>query len=192
MTKKLNIFSGCTEYGSEVQAFKDRNHNVVTLGMYGDVDIKKDIRDVHFYHCIGYYDFMTFHPPCTEFSIANWRLGKCKDRTPDMSIVNACFRIVQEAKPKYWMIENPQGCLRHFIGRPQYSIKYGDYGHYCQKPTDLWGVLPWFSSYCNNTVPLSVHNISAHSEGPSDPAKRAMLPYGLSKVLCNAIEDDLL
>ena len=189
MTTKLNIFSGCTEYGSEVQAFKDRGHNVTTLGMCGDVDIKQDIRDVHFYHANGYYDFMTFHPPCTEFTKANWRLGKCKDRTPDMSIVKACFRIVQEAKPTFWMIENPQGCLRHFIGRPQYCIKYGNYGHYSQKPTDLWGVLPWFGSYQNNNVKKYTGNLSAHSFGPRSPSKRSLVPYGLSMVICKSIED---
>lgn len=187
--KKLNVFSGCTEYGSEVQAFKDRGHDVTTLGLCGDVDIIKDIRD---YHTTEHYDFMTFHPPCTEFSKANWRLGKCKDRTPDMSIVEACFRIVQEAKPKYWMIENPQGCLRHFIGRPQYCIKYGDYGHYCQKPTDLWGVLPWFGSYLKNNVQKYTGNLSAHSFGPRSPAKRALVPYSLSMVLCKAIEEAIL
>ena len=189
MTDKLNIFSGCTEYGSEVQAFRDRGHNVTTLGMCGDVDIKQDIRDVHFYHANGYYDFMTFHPPCTEFTKANWRLGKCKDRTPDMSIVKACFRIVQEAKPTFWMIENPQGCLRHFIGRPQYCIKYGNYGHYSQKPTDLWGVLPWFGSYQNNNVKKYTGNLSAHSFGPRSPSKRSLVPYGLSMVICKSIED---
>lgn len=190
--KKLKVFSGCTEYGSEVQAFKDCGHDVITLGIDGDVDIKQDIRDVHFYHANGYYDFMTFHPPCTEFSKANWRAGKCKDRTPDMSIVEACFRIVQEAKPTYWMIENPQGCLRHFIGRPQYCIKYGDYGHYCQKPTDLWGVLPWFSSYCKNTVVKGKHNVTALTLGPRKPSERALVPYGLSLAICKSIEAAIL
>ena len=183
---KLKVFSGCTEYGSEVQAFKDRGHNVITLGMLGNVDIVQDIRD---FHTINHYDFMTFHPPCTEFSKANWRLGKCKERTPDMSIVKACFRIVQEAKPTYWMIENPQGCLRHFIGQPQYCIKYGDYGHYCQKPTDLWGVLPWFGSYYINTVLKGKHNVTAYSLGTGDPSARALVPYGLSLTLCLAMED---
>lgn len=191
--KKLKVFSGCTEYGSEVQAFKDRGHNVTTVGLSGDVSIQSDIRQfLDFHYDNEHYDFMTFHPPCTEFSKANWRAGKCKDRKPDMSIVEACFRIVEVAKPTYWMIENPQGCLRHFIGRPQYCIKYGDYGHYCQKATDLWGVLPWFGSYRENVVVHGEHNNTAHSKGPSDPAKRAMIPYGLSMVLCRAIEDALL
>jgi hypothetical protein len=182
---KLNVFSGCTEFGSEVQAFKDRGHQVTTLGIDGDVDIKLDIRD---FHTTEHYDFMTLHPPCTEFSIANWRLGKCKDRTPDMSIVEACFRIVSEAKPTFWMIENPRGCLRHFIGRPQYTIRYGDYGHYCQKPTDLWGVLPFFMAYTNNVV-RGNGKMSACQTGCRNPAKRALVPYELSLVLCKSIEE---
>ena len=181
----LNVFSGCTEYGSEVQAFKDRGHSVTTLGLDGDVDIQIDIRD---FSTTEHYDFMTFHPPCTEFSKANWRLGKCKNRKPDMSIVEACFRIVKEAKPIYWMIENPQGCLRHFIGRPQYYIKYGDYGYYSQKPTDLWGVLPWFQSYYVNTVKKYTRTRSAFSYGPRRSDLRALIPYKFSMVLCKAIE----
>lgn len=184
--KQLNVFSGCTEYGSEVQAFKDRGHNVTLLGIEGDVNIITDIRD---FQTNEHYDFMTFHPPCTEFTTANWRLGKCKDRTPDMSIVEACFRIVQEAKPTFWMVESPQGCLRYFIGMPQYCIRYGDYGHYCQKPTDLWGVLPWFASYQKNNVPLGVHNKTAYSDGPRAADKRSLIPYGLSLVICKSIED---
>lgn len=183
---KLNVFSGCTEYGSEVQAFKDRGHDVTTLGLKGNVDIIQDIRD---FHTNKHYDFMTFHPDCTQFSKANWILGKCKDRTPDMSVVEACFRIVKEVNPNYWMIENPEGCLRYFIGDPQYYIKYGDYGHYCQKPTHIWGVLPWFQSYRKNIVPKGRHNVTAFSEGPRSAKARALLPYELSMVLCRAIED---
>ena len=138
--KKLKVFDGCTEFGSETQAFRDRQHEVTTLGLEGDVSIKMDIRD---FHTTEHYDFMFFCPPCTEFSIANNRyLGGCKDRTPDLSIVNACFRIVEEAKPTFWIIENPRGCLRYFIGRPTITVNYSDYGYVSKKPTDLWGVFP--------------------------------------------------
>lgn len=185
MNPKLTVFSGCTEYGSEVQAFVDRGHHVETCGLNGNVTYCQDIRT---FHPDKKYDFMTFHPDCTEFSKANWRLGKCKDREPDMSIVKACFRIVQEAKPRYWMIENPQGCLRYFIGRPQYTIKYGDYGHYCQKPTDLWGVLPFFMATKINSVPKGRHNRTAYSDGTRRADQRAIVPYGLSVALCIAME----
>lgn len=185
---KLKVFSGCTEFGSEVQAFKDRGHDVTTLGIEGEVDILMDIRD---FSTNKHYDFMSFHPPCTEFSKANWRSGPCKNRTPDMSIVNACFRIVQEAKPTYWMIENPVGCLRYFIGKPNYTLKYGDYGHYCQKPTDLWGVLPMFDFVLKNNVVKGVHNNTAFSKGPNNK-QRSIVPYGLSMALCLSMERELL
>jgi len=183
---KLSIFSGCTEYGSEVQAFKDRGHEVETCGLSGEVTYLQDIRT---FHPDKHYDFMTFHPDCKQFSKANWRAGKCKDRTPDLSVVEACFRIVQEAKPRFWMIENPQGCLRYFIGRPQYCIRYGDFGHYCQKPTDLWGVLPFFQAMKPNTVIKGHHSVTAYTNGTRRADQRSLLPYNLSLTLCLAIED---
>lgn len=187
--RRLNILSVCTEFGSEVQAFTDRGHNVITLGIGGDVDINQDVRNVHFYHSKGYYDFVTCHPPCTEFSKANWRLGECKKRKPDLSIVEACFRIINELKPRFSIVENPQGCLRHFIGKPQYCIKYGDFSHYCQKPTDLWGVLPFFQAMNINTVVKGKHSVTAYTNGTRRADQRALLPYGLSLALCLAMED---
>lgn len=185
----LSVFSGCIEFGSEVQAFVDRGHDVETCGLSGDVTYCQDIRK---FKPQKYYHFMTFHPDCSQFSKANWRLGKCKDRSPDLSIVQACFRIVQEAKPMFWMLENPEGCLRYFIGMPQYRIKYGDYGHYCQKPTDLWGVLPFFSYYGMNNVLPGRHNLTAFSNGPRRVDQRAIIPYQLSMVLCKVVEASVL
>ena len=96
--KRLKVLSGCTEFGSEVQAFKDRGHDVITLGLEGAVDINKDIRDVHFYHVEGYYDFMTFHPPCTCFSIAGVRFH-WTDNTPNPETLEA-IETVTGATPR--------------------------------------------------------------------------------------------
>ena len=89
----MRVLDLCTEFGSETAAFKDRGHEVVMLGIEGNVDIKCDVR--HYYpHINDKYHVVFFHPPCTEFSIANYRLGACKDRRPDMSIVWAGMRII--------------------------------------------------------------------------------------------------
>jgi len=184
----MRVLDLCTEYGSETAAFRDRGHEVETLGIMGNVTYLQDVRT---FSPTKKYDFISAHPDCKEFSKANWRAGKCKDRTPDMTIVEACFRIVKEARPRFWMIENPQGCLRHFIGRPQYSIKYGDYGHYCQKPTDLWGVLPFFQATNINKVIKCEHNRTAYTNGTRRADQRAILPYMLSLVICKAIELEL-
>jgi len=184
----MKVLDLCTEFGSETAAFRDRGHDVETLGIVGNVTYLQDARA---FHPTKKYDFITAHPPCTEFSIADWRKGPCKDRSPDMSIVEACFRIITEAKPRFWMLESPRGCLRHFIGRPQYTIRYGDFGHYCQKPTDLWGVLPWFQSYVVNRVQKQSNGLTAYTNGTHNTAQRALVPYGLSLAMCEATEREL-
>lgn len=188
--ESMRVFDGCTKFKSETKAFSDRGHEVVSLGIEGDVTICCDIRK--YYPSVDdKYDFMTFHPPCTEFSKSNWRKGKYITRNPDMSIVNACLRIVETCKPRYWMIENPQGALRYFIGMPQVTINYGDYGHYCKKPTDLWGVFPWFWSNTPDTYIRGYHNHTAFRNCKKTQEERAMVPYGLSLAICKAIENDL-
>lgn len=178
----MKIFDGCTEFGSETQAFKDRGHNVTTLGLEGTVDIKMDIRD---FHTKDHYDLMWFSPPCTDFSIAIGK--KCKDREVDLSIIEACFRIIEETKPGYWIIENPRGCLRYFIGKPTITINYSDYGFITKKPTDLWGFFPWFWPVVKpnkNIIPFE--KLSGFTKELR--AKRSIVPYGLSLSLCVATE----
>ena len=183
--KKLIVFDGCAGTKSATQAFADRGHTVETLDIEGNHTYTMDIKDFH--PDKKHYDFMWFSPPCTEFSLANPRKGKCKDRDPDMSIIEACFRIIDEAKPTYWIIENPQACLRHFIGKPTITIKYSDYGYICQKPTDLWGVFPWFWSRTgknNNTVAF-------REAFPAHNVNRGQIPYELSYSICVSIENVL-
>lgn len=186
----MRVLDMCTEFASETAAFKARGHEVITLGIDGNVNIKCDIRQ--YYPSVDEkYDFIICHPPCTELSIANYRLGDCKNRNPDMSIVDACLRIIETLKPTYWMMENPRGCLRHKIGMPTITIKYGDYGHYSQKPTDLWGEFPWFWSSEIDTHIKGFAGWSPYSSGTRKPQERALIPYGLSLAICKAIENDM-
>ena len=183
----MRVLDLCTEFGSETAAFRDRGHEVIMLGIEGNVDIKCDIRQ--YYPSINdKYDVVFFHPPCTEFSLANYRLGACKDRRPDMSIVWAGQRIIKTLNPRYWIMENPRGCMRRFVGKPQYTVNYGDFGHYSQKPTDLWGILPFFLS---TQIDKVVHNNTAYNNGHRNPKTRALVPYGLSLAICKAIENTL-
>jgi len=182
--KRLAVFDGCAGTKSATQAFSDRNHSVETLDIEGDHTFVMDIRD---FNTDVKYDFMWFSPECKEFSKANYRLGPCKDRHPDMSIVEACFRIIDECKPIYWIIENPQACLKHFIGKPTITVQYSDYGYVCQKPTDLWGVFPWFWS----NVEKNRDTIAFREALPAHNIKKAQIPYELSKSICIAIENAL-
>ncbi len=79
-------------------------------------------------------------PPCTYFagSGATWK------RTDDeiihgLSIVDACLRIIHVLKPSWWVLENPVGKLRKWLGPPKMSFQPCDYGDPYTKRTLLWG-----------------------------------------------------
>ena len=81
-------------------------------------------------------------PPCTEFSMA--RNGhKSTARPPDfiagMETVNACLRIVLQARPRWWALENPAGHLSKFLGTPRDVFEPHDFGDPWTKTTSLWG-----------------------------------------------------
>ena len=59
-------------------------------------------------------DLLLASPPCTEFSRHSQPWFKNLP-PPDMSHVDACFRIAQEIKPRLFVMENVRG-LQKFIG----------------------------------------------------------------------------
>lgn len=80
-------------------------------------------------------------PVCTKFSGS----GACRARTDDemreaLALVDACIRIKHVVKPKgWWVLENPVGKLRKWIGPPVYSFDPCDFGDPYTKKTCLWG-----------------------------------------------------
>lgn len=81
-------------------------------------------------------------PPCTEFSFAKHYHGKGNykhDFAEGLSIVDACLRLVTICKPEWWVLENPRGYLRRWLGKPTLSFNPWQYGENYQKATDLWG-----------------------------------------------------
>ena len=181
----MKILDLCSGTGSATKPFKDRGHEVITIDMF---DKRADIlADICYLPVKGEFDFIWMSPPCTEFTLVNWRLGKCKDRKPDLSVIKACFELVDQLKPTYWMIENPRACMRHFIGLPQKSIYYSDYGYKFNKPTDLWGLFPDFPDQVNsNKQYKQLQNTSSINKDD-----RHTIPYNLGLSICIAIENEL-
>lgn len=51
-----------------------------------------------------------------------------------------CLRIIELAKPKFWVLENPAtGRLKDFIGAPKFTYEPWNYGSPWTKKTALWG-----------------------------------------------------
>ena len=82
---------------------------------------------------------------CTEFSSV--RRGKPGQNYPHVSnpeegmfLVRECQRIIAEAQPQWWAIENPaMGTLRNYLGKPDFTYQPWWYGSPWTKSTGLWG-----------------------------------------------------
>jgi site-specific DNA-cytosine methylase len=128
-------------------------------------------------------------PPCERFSIANSNWPQ-KGIRKALEIVGATIELIADIKPDYWLLENPKGRLRWFLGAPPHSVKLSDYGHNRTiqggklqrpyKPTDLWGNVPFQLLEGSKEVKPLKESISR--------ARRAEMPKGLSQAVLQAVE----
>jgi hypothetical protein len=178
---RMEVLDLCTGLGRFSQAFRDKDggYEVTTLYIVHPADIIQDLRT---FSTTKYNDVILASPRYTEFSIVE---AIPRRRKPDLIIVQACFRIIKEIQPRFWILENPRSCLRHFIGKPACTINYSDFGYYCKKPTDLLGNFPIFLGYIpsREIIPINL--------GTRNPRKWAQIPFRLSLELCKVMEREL-
>jgi hypothetical protein len=76
-------------------------------------------------------------PPCNEFSIAK---RAPRDELAGLEIVSACMRIILQARPRWWALENPgSGHLAKYLGPPLDSWEPHEFGDPWTKRTGIWG-----------------------------------------------------
>ena len=121
----------CADLGSDSYPYQqDPEYNVILVGKDIGVENYSPPKDV--YGIIA-------NPPCTEFSTAR-ASGKARNPDDGMFLVEHCMRIIEEAKPKFWVLENPaRGVLKNYLGDPQYKYEPWWYGSPWTKQTALWG-----------------------------------------------------
>ena len=79
------------------------------------------------------------NPVCTEFSTARSD-GKARNPEEGLKLVRECQRIIEQANPTFWVIENPaKGVLKNYLGTPTYEYEPWWYGSPWTKRTALWG-----------------------------------------------------
>jgi site-specific DNA-cytosine methylase len=170
---KLFMIDLCSGLGGASSAMRNRGWDIITVDIEPafNPDIVADVR-----HLTLTYDnrptLVWASPPCTEFS----RESMPWTRTgilPDLSLLIACRRIIDELNPDYWVLENVRGAVP-YIG--QYTVKYG--------PFYLWGHFPLFE------VNLSKFR-KKESYNSQQQAERACIPYELSLSLALAIEQQI-
>jgi hypothetical protein len=134
-------------------------------------------------------------PPCTVFSRANWRASKAQREFRDgMETVRACLEIIWEAQYRgaplaFWALENPQGYLYNFLGRPPFWFQpwmFGERGFLATKRTAIWG---YFNrptkTVRKRTIPYVKEKQNRKWYGAS-PAVRAVTPAGFARAFFEA------
>lgn len=121
----------CADIGSDSKPFaNDPDYEVILVG--------KDIGVENYHPPKGVYGIIA-NPPCLEFSTARYG-GKSRNHDDGLVLVRECQRIIEEANPKWWVIENPAtGRLRDYLGKPTFTYQPYQYGSPWTKKTALWG-----------------------------------------------------
>lgn len=146
MGKKI-ILHLCADTGSDTKPYQDDpEYEVILVG--------KSIGVENYHPPKNVYGVIA-NPVCTEFSTARSN-GKARNPDEGMSLVEHCLRIIEEASPVFWVIENPaRGVLSHYLGRPKFRYEPWWYGSPWTKQTALWGKfnIPERAYYNWNDVP---------------------------------------
>lgn len=164
-SKKI-ILDLCGGTGSWSKPYKDAGYDVrlITLPLF-------DVTDPYVIEqCIALKPYgILAAPPCTKFSRAAWNLKKVdRDFKEGMRCVRACMEIiwgVQEngAPLAFWALENPQGYLTNFMGRPYFYCQpwwFGDISFTATKRNCFWG---YFNPPARTVLKRTIPFISPHS-----------------------------
>lgn len=121
----------CADLGSDSRFYQlDPDYEVIMIGEKIGVQNYHPDRPIH---------GIIANPVCTEFQTING-YGKVNNTELGMFLVNHCRRIIKEAAPVWWVLENPaRGELRRFIGEPVAVYQPWQYGSPWTKSTALWG-----------------------------------------------------
>lgn len=206
----IDLFCGL---GGWSAAFKERGHDVFTLDKSKrfSTTLCKDILDVKASDLPQRPDIILASPPCEGFTrlryAFNWKVSEVGEQIPisvksrlGIKILQKTVALIHELQPRYFIIENPVGKMRHMPEVGQFerrTVTYCQYGSDAQKPTDLWGGFPpglVLLPTCKAGAPC--HTTAAGSAKgaivkANDAAARALVPYPLSLAVCLSIEAEI-
>lgn len=192
--KVVDLFSGL---GGFSEAFLNRGHDVVRYDndeRFKDVPktIIRDVGELKGPDLKG-SDIVLASPPCQHFSIAavchHWKdLEPTEETQKVIRLVKYTKHIIEEANPRYYIIENPRGMMRRVLGMPDRFVCLAAYGKKAKKPTDLWGRFPpidWKMPFKWEKAP---RGSKTGVQGYKNAAEAAKIPYDFSLAVCLAVE----
>ena len=129
--KQKIILDLCGGTGAWSKPYKDAGYDVRLITL-PDNDVRSYKPPKNVYGILA-------APPCTMFSLARTTAKIPRDLDKGFEIVRFCLEIIWKTKPKFWVMENPKGLLRKFMGRPVFVFDASEFGENYNKHTDLWG-----------------------------------------------------
>ena len=197
MPKKI-ILDLCGGTGSWSKPYKDKGYKVIVADLKNDIDITKEMTKNILVKKKPYGILAA--PPCPMFSFCRTNAKNPRDLDGAIEIVASCLDIiwrcqsninsdVQKYSPlKFWALENPNGMLKWFLGKPAFEFSPYEFGDMYKKKTHLWG---WFNEAVktNNKKPdvckfdkMATKDIHPEFYGKlTRQERRAITPQGFAK-----------
>ena len=177
----MTVLSLCDFTGAWSQPYRDAGYDVVQVDLkHGD--------DVRLHEYSYPVRGILAAPPCTEFasSGARWWEGKGEDALLEgLAIVDACMRIILVHRPQWWVLENPIGRLKRYLGPPRLVFDPCDYGDPYTKRTCLWGDFK-APVMTRQVEPVEGSRMHLLPPSPDRAALRSITPAGFAAAFCEA------
>jgi hypothetical protein len=190
------ILSLCDLTGTWSQPYVDAGYDVRRYDIQRDAS--HDIRLIEF---AGKVHGIIAQPPCTQFAVsgARWWAKKAEENpeylTDALALVDACMRIITVTQPQWWVLENPVGRLRNWIGPARETFQPWEFAMLADDPdnesytkrTCLWGT---YATPERAPHPLEdgIHKGKMHKLPPSPERAnlRSATPQGFARAFFNA------
>ncbi len=181
------ILSLCDFTGNWSRPYENAGYHVIRV----DLQDGQDVRLLR--HIAEPIHGILAAPPCTHFS----RAGACHWETKGetaliegLAVVDACLRTVAIYHPAWWVLENPIGRLKDYLGPPKWKFDPYMFGDPYTKRTWLWGhftpPLPLFAPQARCQVePIMVGTVGNRDRtsrmSGQDAVKRSATPPGFAR-----------
>lgn len=184
------ILDLCGGIGAWSKPYKDAGYDVRVITL-PEKDVQDYVAPEEIYGILA-------APPCTMFSFARTKAKNPRDLRKAMDIVYGCLRIIwqcqeEQVSPtakhtrlRFWALENPNGLLKHFLGRPTFIFDPWNFGDMYKKQTHLWG---WFNEPLKNvTLKPNLPKFGSDKDISFrfDTAKKSITPPGFAKAFFEA------
>jgi hypothetical protein len=181
------ILSLCDITGNWSRPYEEAGYEVIRVDLQSGQDVRllKHLgRPIH---------GILAAPPCTHFSRAGAWMWEAKGEAAileGLAVVDACLRAVAIYRPAWWVLENPIGRLKDYLGDPSFRFDPCDFGDGWTKRTWLWGhftpPMPLFSPQARRAVDPDMGDLTTRL-GSRNRERRSATPEGFARAFfeCN-------